>query len=110
MASTASTGVPGGPSPAAAGRPPLVSTCGAPKRLVECREVLLPVNQEGAQREVDVRSPADVDVRQRAGHVEHAAGMDIDAKGAQEPAEMNQVWQDSAHRPALARFRSSETR
>jgi hypothetical protein len=68
------------------------------------------VNQESPQGEVHVRPAADVDMRQRPRDVQHAPGMDVEPELAQQPAEVQQVAQDGAHLPTLARFKSSDTR
>jgi hypothetical protein len=66
------------------------------KGFVETREVRLTVDEQRAEREIEIRPASNLDVRQRAGDVNHAPGLDVDAKRMEHAAEMEQVGEQGA--------------
>src|SRR6185436_10999951 len=66
----------------------------APERIecaIENRNLLRPVNDERTARVIDLVSRRQIDVGQRVDHVEHPAGMDVDAPAPQHTAEHDQI-------------------
>ena len=61
------------------------------KRVVEQREILRTMNEQRAQRDVEVRAPADVHELERPGDVDHARRGDIQSRSVQQLTEMQEV-------------------
>jgi len=72
---------------------------------VEQREVLRPLDEQRTQREVEVGPASDLDVFERAGDVDHAAGRYLETGRVQDLAEVQQVVEEKAH--GRLRFNSS---
>ena len=70
-------------------RPPPEDT----ERLVEQWQVVHTVDQQAAQRVVEVRAPPHVDMHERRRHVARPACLHVEAEPMQQPAKVQQVLQ-----------------
>ena len=67
------------------------------EEFVEDRQVLAAVDEQAAQRVVEVRPAPDVDMLERGRDVDHPPRRHVDACRVEQPAEANQVAEQRTH-------------
>ena len=68
--------------------------------LPEWAELFMALDEERATGVEDFVARVDVDVRERFGQIEDSTDGDVEADAAQQPAERDQVFDESRHRQA----------
>ena len=79
-----------------------------PERLVERLEVLDPVDEQAAERVVEVGPPSDFHVRQRGGDVPRAARLHVEPQPVEHPDEVQEVVEQVGHPPVHSQRLASE--